>query len=41
MGYYDLVRFNLDKLKEYDSKGYYEYLEKIGFQESISRIPKI
>ena len=41
MGHYDLVRFNLDKLKEYDPKGYTEYLNTIGFEEQISRFPKI
>lgn len=41
MGHYDLVRFDLDKLKEYDPKGYYKFLENIGFEEKISRIPKI
>lgn len=40
-GHYDLVRFNLDKLKEYDPKGYRSYLETIGFEEKIYRVPKM
>lgn len=41
MGHYDLVKFDLDKLKEFDTKGYYKFLEDIGFEETISRTPKI
>lgn len=41
MGHYDLVRFDLDKLKEYDPKGYERYLNTIGFEEEITRFPKI
>lgn len=41
MGHYDLVRFDLDKLKGYDPNGYKYYLDTIGFEEKISRTPKI
>lgn len=40
MGHYDLVRFDLDKLKEYDSKGYQEFLNTLGLERNISN-PKI
>lgn len=41
MGHYDLVSFNLDKLKEYDPKGFNDFLKTIGFEEKVVRIPKI
>ena len=41
MGKYDLVQFNMDKLKEYDPKGYERFLKEIGFDEDISFKPSI
>ncbi len=41
MGHYDLVRFDLDKLKEYDSKGYQEFFNTLSLEENISKEPKI
>lgn len=40
-GEYDLVKFNLNKLKEYDEKGYYEFLNKTGFDEITFCMNKI
>lgn len=36
MGRYDLVRFDLDKLREYDPKGYEEFLNEIGYDKNNS-----
>lgn len=41
MGHYDLVKFDLEKLKEYDLEGYNNFLNNIGFEEKISILPKI
>lgn len=41
MGHYDLVRFDLDKLKEYDSKGYQEFFNTLSLEENISKELKI
>ena len=41
MGKYDLVRFDMNKLKEFDPKGYEEYLNEIGYDEDISLNPSI
>lgn len=37
MGHYNLVRFNMEKLKEYDPKGYEEFLNEIGYNEDIHK----
>lgn len=36
MGKYDLVKFNMNKLKEYDPKGCERFLQEIDFAENIS-----
>ena len=41
MGKYDLVKFDMNKLKEFDPKGYEEYLNEIGYDEDISFNPSI
>lgn len=41
MGKYDLVRFDMNKLKEFDPKGYEEYLNEIGYDEDVSFNPSI
>ena len=41
MGKYDLVKFDMDKLKEYDPKGYAKYLKDINYDEDISIKPSI
>lgn len=41
MGKYDLVKFNMNVLKEYDPKGYENYLSLIGYEEDMSFKPSI
>lgn len=41
MGKYDLVRFDMDKLKEYDPEGLEEYLKENGYDKDISLNPSI
>lgn len=36
MGHYDLVKFDMNKLKEYDPKGYEEYLTNISYNRDMS-----
>lgn len=41
MGTYDFVKFNFEKLKEYDPKGFEQFIEDIGFEEKICYRPKL
>lgn len=41
MGTYDFVKFNFEKLKEYDPKGFEKFIEDIGFEEKICYRPKL
>lgn len=41
MGKYDLVKFDMNVLKEYDPKGYENYLNLIGYEEDMSFKPSI
>ena len=40
-GKYDLVKFDMNVLKEYDPKGYENYLSLIGYEEDMSFKPSI
>ncbi|MFR5856631.1 MAG: DUF4313 domain-containing protein [Bacilli bacterium] len=41
MGKYDLVRFDMNVLKEFDPKGYENYLSLIGYEEDMFFKPSI
>lgn len=41
MGKYDLVKFDMNVLKEYDPKGYENYMSLIGYEENMSFKPSI
>lgn len=36
MGRYDLVKFDMDKLREYDPKGYETFLNELGYSDPFS-----
>lgn len=41
MGIYDFAKFNFEKLKEYDPKGFEQFIKNIGFEEKICYRHKI
>ena len=41
MGKYDLVKFDMNVLKEYDPKGYENYLSLVGYEEDMSFKPSV